>query len=223
MDSIPYASAVGSLMYVMIGSRPDLDFAIGLVSRFMANPRRIYWYAVKWIMRYLKGATEVCLTLTKSEKFEIEGFCDSDYATYLDKRRFVSGYVFKVGGNNVSWRSCLQHVVALSTTEAEYMALTKPAKEGIWLKGLRSKLSFKQDYFKLNCDSQNAIYLANNSVHHDMIKHIDTKYHFIRDVVEESSVKVLKNHTSLNLVDMLTKCLPGNSFERCLVTLIITH
>ena len=79
---------------------------------------------MKWILRYLQGAKDVCLTFTKSERFDIEGFCDSDYSTNLDKRRSVTGYVFKVGGNTVSWRSTLQHVVALSTTEAEYMALS---------------------------------------------------------------------------------------------------
>ena len=116
MSSITYASAIGSIMYAMIGSRPDLAYAICLVSRFMAKPGREHWAAVKWILRYIKGATDISLTFTKSDHLDIEGFCDSDYATDLDRRRSVPGYVFKVGGNTVSWRASLQHVVALSTT-----------------------------------------------------------------------------------------------------------
>ncbi|KAG7533289.1 Integrase catalytic core [Arabidopsis thaliana x Arabidopsis arenosa] len=168
MSSIPYASAVGSLMYAMIGSRPDLAYAICLVSRFMAKPGRDHWAAVKWILRYLKGDTEVCLAY-------IEGFCDSDYATDQDKRRSGSGYVFQVGENTVSWRSSLQHMVVLSTIEAEYMVFTEAAKEGIWLQRICSELGFNSGSFKLNCDSQSAICLAKNSVHHDRTKHIATK------------------------------------------------
>ena len=113
----------------------------------MENPGRYHWSTVRWILRYLRGSSDVCLTFTKSEKFEIEGFCDSDYFADLDRRRLISGYVFKVGGNTVSWRCTLQHVVGLSTTEAEYMALTEAAREGIWLKifavnwGLNQKTS----------------------------------------------------------------------------------
>ncbi|WZY77446.1 hypothetical protein YC2023_023830 [Brassica napus] len=103
----------------------DLAYAVGLVSRFMENPGRCHWVAVRWILRYLKGSSDVCLTFTKSEKFEIEEFCDSDYSADLDRKRSISGYVFKVGDNTFSWRYTLQHVVGLSTTEAEYMALTE--------------------------------------------------------------------------------------------------
>ena len=216
MDTVLYASAVGSLMYAMVGSRPDLGYAIGVVSRFMANPGRSHWEAVKWILRYLNGASNVCLTFTKTKEFDIEGFSDSDYSADLDKRRSVSAYVFRVGGNTVSWRSCLQQVVALSTTEAEYMALAEATKEGIWLLSMCEELGFKTDSFKLNCDSQSAICLAKNSVHHDRTKHIARKYHFIRDIVEQGSVKVQKVHTTENAADMLTKCLPGKSFEKCL-------
>ena len=223
MSSVPYASAVGSLMYGMIGTRPDLAYAVGLVSRFMENPGRCHWSAVKWILRYLKGASDVCLNFKKSDKFEIEGFCDSDYSADLDRRRSIFGYVFKVGGNTVSWRSTLQHVVALSTTEAEYMALTEAAKERIWLKIFCSELGFKSEIFKLTCDSHNAICLAKNPVHHDRTKHFEDKVHFIRDKVEDGSAKVQKIHTSLNPADMLTKSLPRNSFERCLVTLNVTN
>ncbi|WZZ01660.1 hypothetical protein YC2023_073988 [Brassica napus] len=119
MEDVPYSSAVGSIMYAMVGSRPDLGFAVGLISRYMSEPGREHWAAAKWVLRYLTGATGRCLTFTKGSKFSIEGFCDSDYATDLDRRRSVTGYVFQIWGNTVSWRSGLQDVVALSTTEAD--------------------------------------------------------------------------------------------------------
>lgn len=124
MKDIPYASAVGSLMYVMVGSRPDIAHAVGLVSRFMGNPGRVHWKAVKWILRYIKGTFNYSLIFTKGSDFKVEGFCDADYATDMDRSRSVTCYIFQVGGNTVSWRSGLQPVVALSTTESEYMAIT---------------------------------------------------------------------------------------------------
>ena len=215
MEEIPYASAVGSIMYAMVGSRPDLGFAVGLISRFMSEPGREHWAAAKWVLRYLKGATGRCLTFTKNSKFSIEGFCDSDYATDLDRRRSVTGYVFQVWGNTISWKSGLQDVVALSTTEAEYMALTAAAKEALWLRRLCKELGFEQESVKINCDSQSAIALAKNHVHHERTKHIDTKYHFIRDVVEDGSVTLSKIHTSKNPAYFLTKALPGQKFDLC--------
>ncbi|WZY87898.1 hypothetical protein YC2023_044633 [Brassica napus] len=99
MADIPYASVVGSIMYAMVGSRPDLGYAVGLISRFMSEPGREHWLAAKWVLRYLKGATKRCLTFTKHSEFSIQGFCDSDYATDLDRRRSVTGFVFQVWGN----------------------------------------------------------------------------------------------------------------------------
>lgn len=105
-------------MYAMIDSRPELAYAVGVISRFMSNPGRDHWTAVKWVLKYLRGVSKAKLTFIKGEKFRVEGFCDSDYATDLDKRRSVTGFIFKVWGNTVSWRSNLRSVVALSTTEA---------------------------------------------------------------------------------------------------------
>ena len=199
----------------MIGTRPDLGFAVGLVNRFLSKPSREHWKAVKWVMRYLQGASKVCLHFTKNDQFEMEGFCDSDYSTDHDKRRSVMGYVFQVGGNTVSWRSTLQHVVPLSTTEVEYMALSEATKEQLWLREFFCELG-------LHCDSQSAICLAKNAVHHDRTKHVANKFHFIRDIVDFGLVKIHKIHTTLNPTDLLTKGLPENAFKKCLVTLGVT-
>lgn len=102
MEEVPYSSAVGSLMYAMVGSRPDLAYAVGLVCRYMSAPGREHWLAVKWIMRYLRGALKLNLTFKKSSDFKIRGYCDSDYGTDRDRSRSITGYVYTVGGNTVS-------------------------------------------------------------------------------------------------------------------------
>lgn len=167
------------------------------------------------MLRYLTGAVQANLTFKKHSDFNVEEFSNSDYATDLDKRRSVTGFVFKVGGNIISWKSSLQSVVALSTTEAEYMALTEAAKEAIWLKGLCSELGFKQDKVVIHYYSQSSITLAKNSVHHERTKHIDTKFHFIRDVVADGDVVLSKIHTTVNSADFLTKTVPGQKFQLC--------
>lgn len=128
MRTVPYQSAVGSLMYSMIGTRPDLAYSVILVCRFMSKPLKEHWQAVKWILRYIKGSLNRNLCYRSEGEFVIKGYCDSDYGADQDKSRSTSGIVFTVGGNVVSWKSSLQRVVALSTTEAEFMALTEASK-----------------------------------------------------------------------------------------------
>lgn len=213
MESVPYSSAVGSLMYSMIGTLPDIAYGVGLVSRFMSAPSQVHWDAVKWLMRYIRGTTELKLTFKKDDQFEVKGYCDSDYASDLDRRRSITGYVFQVGGNTMSWRSGLQHIVALSTTEAEYMALAEATKEALWLKGITSELGFIQKKVEIFSDSQSALCLARNSVFHERTKHIDVRLHFIRDVVSDGSVVVSKIGTLENPADILTKSVPVKKFE----------
>ncbi|RVW57769.1 Retrovirus-related Pol polyprotein from transposon TNT 1-94 [Vitis vinifera] len=126
MKSVPYSSVVGSLMYVMVCTRPDLAFAISVVSRFMSNPGKAHWEAVKWIMRYLKGSSSVCLVYGNGDVSSgLVGFTDSDHEGDLMKRRSLTCYIFTLFGCAISWRASLQPTVALSTTEAEYMSLTE--------------------------------------------------------------------------------------------------
>lgn len=127
----------------------------------------------------------------------------------------MTGFVFKVWGNTVCWKSNLQSVVALSTTEAEYMALSSAVKETIWLKGICDEMGFKKDSVEVHCDSQSALALAKNAVHHERTKHIATKFHHIRDVVAEGDVVLSKIHTSKNPADFLTKAFPRPKFDLC--------
>ncbi|WVZ87241.1 hypothetical protein U9M48_033912 [Paspalum notatum var. saurae] len=178
MSRVPYSKgAVGSLMYAMVCSRPNLSHALSVVGRYMANPGKEHWRAVQRIFGYLRGTSSACLQFGKSRD-GLVGYVDSDHAGDLDKRRSLTGYVFIVGGCAVSWKGCLQATVALSTTEAEYMAI--------------SKLMF-----------------------HERTKHIDVRYHFIRGVIAEGSIKVRKISTHDNPADMMTKHVPTSKFELC--------
>jgi hypothetical protein len=132
MSRVPYSSVVGSLMYAMVCTRPDIAHAVGVVTRYMNNPGKEHWEAVKWILRYLRGTTTHALCFRGSYTF-LQGYVDSDMAADKDSRRSTTWYVFTIGGTTVCWISKLQKVVALSTTEAEYVVATEASKEMIWL------------------------------------------------------------------------------------------
>jgi hypothetical protein len=222
MSHIPYSNAVGNLMYVVICTRPDLAHVVSVVSRFMHNPGKEHWNAVKWILRYLKGTSHFGLLFDKNSVNEIgvmgfvEGIIDFDFAGDLDKRRSISGYVFSLCGSVMSWRALLQSITALSTTEAKYVSTTKRVKEAIWMQGLISELGVTQDVINVYCDSHSAICLTKNDMYQFNTKHIDIKYHFIRDIVVEGKIKVDKIHTDANSADMLTKPLSNTKFKHCL-------
>ena len=132
MAKVPYSSAVGSLMYAMICTRPDIAYAVGVVSRYMSNPGKKHWEAVKGIMRYLKGTKGMRICFGSKEAC-IDGYTDADYTDDMDKRRSTSGYVFMFTGGAVSWQSCLHNCVSMSTIEAEYIAIAEACKEALWL------------------------------------------------------------------------------------------
>ena len=219
MLKVPYASAVGSIMYAMVCTRPDIAQAVSVVSRYMANPGKEHWMAVKWILRYLKGTSHYGLLFRRVGTGDemVKGYVDSDYAGDLDNRRSLSGYIFTVFGCSVCWKSVLQHVVALSTTEAEYIALGEAIKEAIWLKGICAELlAMDEVNTSVHCDSQSAIHLSKHQVFHERSKHIDVRMHFIRDTVQSGIISLCKIPTSENPADMLTKPLPSVKFKLCM-------
>jgi hypothetical protein len=218
MEKIPYASAVGSLMYAMVCTRPDISHAVGVVSRYMSNPGFNHWSAVKWILRYLAGTRDMELCYTGAD-IQLRGFVDSDMAGDIDGRKSTTGYVFTLGSAAISWISRLQKIVALSTTEAEYVAAVEACKEMTWLQSLLNELDHKQADCWLCSDSQSAIHLAKNSAFHARTKHIDVRYHFIRTMLEEGSFKMEKVHTNENPADMLTKSVPKEKLEFCIASL----
>ena len=217
MSHIPYSSAVGSVMYAMVCTRPDISHAVSVVSRYMSCPGKEHWQAVKWILRYLRGSADLCLVYDQSDcTSSVTGYVDSDYAGDLDKRRSLTGYVFTYSGGAISWKAVLQSTVALSTTEAEYMALAEAVKEALWMKGLVSSLGLQQDFTVVFCDSQSAIHLTKNQMFHERTKHIDVRYHFVREHVTQGDIVISKVATEKNPADMLTKVIPAYKFKHCL-------
>jgi ATP-binding cassette subfamily B (MDR/TAP) protein 1 len=162
----------------------------------------------------VRGTTEKCLTFRKDE-FKLEGYVDSDFAGEVDHRRSTTGYVFTFGSTAISWVSQLQKIVTISTTEAEYVAVTEASKELIWLQGLLTELGFEQEMNVLHSDSQSAINLAKNSAFHSRTKHIDLRYHFIRSLIEDGVLKLVKIARSKNPADMLTKPVTTKKLELC--------
>jgi transposase InsO family protein len=191
MSEVPYPSVVGSVMYTMVCIRPDIAHAISVLSRFMSKPGREHWLAMKWLLRYLCSTTNLGLVYRQQgEKVEVEGYLDSDYAGDHDTRKSTTAYFFLVCGNCVSWKSQLQPVVTLSTAEAEYIAATEAIKEGIWLQGMLKELEIYNETVTVFSDSQSALHLCKNPVFHDRMKHVDIKYHFIREKIADGIVKV---------------------------------
>eukprot|EP00253_Pinus_taeda_P017380 PITA_17380 len=136
-----------------------------------------------------------------------------DWAGDLDQRRSTSGYVFNLFGGAVSWMSKKQSVVALSTSEAEYMAATHASKEAVWLQRLCSSMGLVQGAIRIDCDSQSAIFLAKNPAYHSKTKHIDVQYHFVRDMIEDKKVLLVKVDTLKNTADALTKSVSSEKFS----------
>ncbi|XP_038877001.1 secreted RxLR effector protein 161-like [Benincasa hispida] len=146
MKVVPYSQDVGHLMYLMTSTRSDLSYATSLVSRYMSSPSKRYWEATKWILRYLCSSKEARILYKHNDPSndEMYGYMDADYAGDLDRRRSLSGYVFLCGNNLINSKASLQSIVALSTTEAKFIALSEVVKEGLWLKGLLNDFGITQ-------------------------------------------------------------------------------
>ena len=163
VDPVLYQSAVGSLLYLSNWTRPDITYAVSNVSRFCTNPTQQHWTAVKRIMRYLKGTSNHGLIYSKKYSKSCVGFSDADWAGDVNDRKSTSGYLFKISGAPVSWRSKKQACVALSTAEAEYMALSSAAQEATWLRQLTKDLQNGLTRpTVIHEDNQSAICMAKN-------------------------------------------------------------
>jgi hypothetical protein len=217
MSHVLYANAVGSLTYAMVYTRLDIAHAVGVLSRYMSKPGKEHWTTVKRVFRYLCGTTNYGLCYQGRPRLDrvvdIHGFVDANWARDLDHRRSTSGYVFNLFGGAIGWMSKRQVVVALSTTEAKYMAATHASKEAIWLQRLCLVIGLVQKAVILDCDSHSAILLGRNPIYHSKIKHIDVQYHFVRDMVEKKKVLLEKVDTLKNVTDLLTKSVSTEKFS----------
>ncbi|CDO70350.1 hypothetical protein BN946_scf184755.g4 [Trametes cinnabarina] len=208
MRDVPYREAVGSLMYASLGTRPDITYAVSILSRFSDNPGRAHWNAVRRVFRYLHGTKHLKLTYGASE-LDLVGYSDADGSMHED-RKAISGYAFLIDGGAVSWSSKRQELISLSTTESEYVAITHAAKEALWLRSLIGQVFAPfVDPITLHSDNQSAIALARDNQYHARTKHIDIRYHFIRWVIEDKKIRLIYCPTEDMVADALTKALPS--------------
>ncbi|CAM8954218.1 unnamed protein product [Rhodiola kirilowii] len=223
MAAVPYDVVVGSVMYAMLCTRPDLAFAVSVLSRFMSCPGEKHWEGMKYLLKYLAGTTYIGLMFAKhGSEHDLYGYVDSDFASNKDNRKSTTSFFYTWAGNCISWKSQLQSVVALSSTEAEYIAATEAAKEAIWLQGLLGELEIETGVPVIFMDSQSALCLCKDPVYHERSKHIDIRLHFIRDKVASKVFSVEKILGDLNPADFGTKIVHVDKFLFCRDALHIT-
>lgn len=206
--NFPYREAIGSLMYLAIGTRPDICYAVGVVSRYMEQPSTVHVKAVKRIFKYIKGSINVGILYKSTDSFDFIGYSDADFAGDNDTRRSTSGYTFHLGSGVISWASMRQQSVSTSSTESEYIAACQAVKELVWLKCLIAELNPNEVVdAKFYMDNQSAIRLIKNPVFHKRTKHIDVQYHFIREKFQEGLFKLEYIKTDDQIADIFTKAL----------------
>ena len=210
MRQVPYASTVGSLMYVMLCARPDICYSVGMVSRYQSNLGPKHWQAVKHILKYLRRTKDYTLVYQCEDLVPI-GYIDLDFQSDLDFRKSTSSCVFTLGGGAISQRSVKQSFIANSTMEVEYVATCEVAKEAIWLNKFLYDLGvvrMEQVSITLFCDNSEVVAQSKDPRNHKKGKHIERKYHIIRDIVARGDIVVAKIDSANNLVDPFTKALP---------------
>lgn len=201
VSSKQYQALVGSLMYAALATRPDISYVVQMLSQYNSRPNNKHWQAAKHVLRYLKGTQSFAITYGGSRddlnvkgffrNFRLEGYSDADWGANPDDRRSISGFAFLVGNGIVVWSSKKQTTVALSTMEAEYMAISYATRHAIWLRALLAELTFTQDGpTTINADNQSAIALSKDNVNHSRSKHIDIRHHFIRECILADTISL---------------------------------
>ncbi|KAL1360494.1 hypothetical protein AAHE18_04G180600 [Arachis hypogaea] len=201
MHDKPYASALGSLMYAQVCTRPDISFVVGVLGRYLSNPDMDHWTAVKRVMRYLKRTKDYMLTYRRSENLEIIGYSDFDFVGCQDSRRSTSGCIFILAGGAIAWKSNKQTLVASSTMEAEYVACFEASKHGMWLRNF------------IFCDNKSAVLYSNNNKSLTKLKHIDIKFLVVKEKIQEKQISIEHIGTECMLADPLTKGLIPKVFH----------
>lgn len=211
----PYRELIGGLMYLSIVSRPDISYAVSYLSQFNNCYGKAHWEAAKRVLRYIKGTDHYCLTY-RSGNSSLKGFADADWGGCINDRRSFTGYVFHFCGCPISWESRKQRTVALSTTEAEYVAITDAAKEAIYLMDTFLELGVKLELdITVYNDNASALKLSKNPVFHARTKHIAIRHHFIKEVLCEGKFKLKYLRTNDMVADVLTKALSGPKHIKC--------
>ncbi|KAM1644665.1 hypothetical protein EV1_006205 [Malus domestica] len=217
MSYIPYASAIGSLMYAMICTRPDIAYAVSITSRYQSNPGSEHWTAVKTVLKYLRRTKDTFLVYGGASELRVEGYTDADFQSDVDDRSSNSGYVFTLNGGAVSWKSKKQSVIADSTTEAEYVAVAEAGKEAFWMMKFITELGVVPTITSpvtLYCDNNGAIAQAKEPRAHQKNKHIDRRFNIIRRYAAEGKINILKVASADNVADPLTKPMSQIQLDR---------
>lgn len=210
-----YMAAIGCLLWLSMGTRPDIAQSVAYLAQYCKNPSTEHWCALKRVLRYLQGSKHLSMVYQKFDGNKLLAYSDADWAGDIEKRRSTSGFAFLLGGGAISWLSRLQPVVALSTTEAEYIALTSAAQEHVWLTRLFREIGFGDALGNVIYeDNQGAIHLARDPVAHKRVKHIEIRYHFIRDKVESGEIILEYCPTNDMVADIFTKALSRDKFQR---------
>ncbi|GJY95581.1 retrovirus-related pol polyprotein from transposon TNT 1-94 [Tanacetum coccineum] len=212
VDQTRFRGMVGSLMY-LTASRPDLVFAVCMCARYQAKPTKKHFEAIKRVFRYLKGTINMGLWYPKDNAMSLTAYADADHAGCQDSRRSTSGSAQFLGDRLVSWSSKKQRSTAISTTEAEYIAMSGCCAQILWMRSQLKDYGFDFNKIPLYCDNKSAIALCCNNVQHSRSKHIDIRHHFIREQVENRVVELYFVETNYQLADILTKALPRERFE----------
>lgn len=207
MALVPYKQGVGMCMYIAVTSRPNIAYTVHRLAKYMANPGRAHWEVLKQLVRYLAGTREFWLIYGRNTD-GLAGFTDADWGTSDNTRHSVCGYVYTFHGGAISWLERQQNVVALSSTEAEYIGITHAAKEALWLHMLLSDLvhpDFSSHAVRLYNENKGAMDLAKNNAYHARTKHISIRYNFIREAVEQQQVDLGYRRTEDMPADLFTK------------------
>lgn len=214
-DNVPYREAVGCLNFIAVVSRPDIAFAVSVVSRYLANPNEEHWTSVKRILRYLAGTSEVGILYAGSSDNELEAYSDSDFAADEETRRSMSGYVTILSNGAVSWAAQRQTGVSLSTTEAEYIAASTATREIVWMRRLLSDIAHPcVRATRLFIDNQSTIRLIKNPEFHKRTKHVEVQYHYVREQLKNGTIDPQYVCSNEQLADIFTKPLPKEIFRK---------
>lgn len=214
IKNVPYREAVGSLMFLAVVSRPDIAYAVNNVSKFLSKHNKEHWQAVKRIFAYLVGTKNVGIKYRGTENIKLVGYSDSDFANDIETRRSTTGYMFELAEGPVTWSSQRQKLVTLSTTEAEYVTASQACKEAIWLKKLLKSMGYEcEESTVIYVDNQSAIRLVKNPEYHKRTKHIDLRYHYIREKAIAKEICVRYVSSVQQKADIFNKALPKNRFK----------
>lgn len=220
--NIPYAEAVGSLIYAC-NTRPDITYATNIVCKFMSNYNDSHWIAVKRILRYLKGTIDQKLLIDGRNPLVFKAYCDADFGNDASSRKSYSGYVMTLCDTSIAWSCQQQKITALSTTEAEYIAISYALREILHFRNLLNELLIDQSTPTiLYCDNQGAIALSNYPNNFKLSKHIDIRYHRIRDEIERNNIVIQHIDSNINPADIMTKVLLPSKHETAVELLKLT-